>query len=334
MLAQVPLFPEQASTHAPRVDALLFFLLSISGFFAGLIALLIIVFAVKYRRRSEKERPAANPGSLKLEVAWTVIPLGIAMVMFFWGAKLYFSWASPPADALEIYVVAKQWMWKFQHLGGQRAINQLHVPVGKPVKLTMTSQDVIHSFFVPAFRIHQDVLPNRYTTVWFQATNPVKYQLFCSQYCGTNHAKMIGQVIVLAKDEYQTWLSKGADGGLAAEGGKLFRKLQCITCHSADSKARAPVLEELYDSQVHLSDGRVVRAGNDYIRESILYPDAKIVAGFQPIMPSFKGLVNEEEIQQLIAFIKTLERGKTPRRTEEAQTPVPLPPRKKQEKKP
>ena len=321
MIESVPLFPEQASTHAVQVDALLFFLLGVSGFFVILIAGFIFWFAVKYRRLSDDERPAPIAGSLKLEIVWTLIPLAIALSIFVWGAQIYFSWARPPDDCLEVYVVGKQWMWKFQHLGGQREINQLHVPLNQPVKLTMISQDVIHSFFVPAFRVHQDVLPERYTTVWFQATKPGTYHLFCSQYCGTDHSKMIGQVIVMEKEAFRTWLNSGADGSLAVEGRKLFQKLQCITCHSADANARGPVLENLYGSTVHLSDGGIVRAEDAYLRESILYPDAKIVAGFQPVMPSYKGQVDEEEITQLIAFIKALKPGQTPRRNEEAEPP-------------
>src|SRR5271163_243874 len=203
----VPLFPEQASAHAEQVDRLFFFLLLVSGFFIALIAGLLIYFSVKYRRRSDADRPAVTASSLKLEFAWFLIPLPIALFIFAWGAQLYFSWARPPDDCMEIYVVGKQWMWKCQHLRGQREINELHVPVNQPVKLTMISQDVIHSFFVPAFRIHQDVLPGRYTTVWFQATKPGKYHLFCSQYCGTDHSKMIGMVVVMEKSDFETWLT-------------------------------------------------------------------------------------------------------------------------------
>jgi cytochrome c oxidase subunit 2 len=321
MMENVPLFPEQASTHAPQVDALLFFLLAVSGFFIAVIALVLFWFAIKYRRRSDADRPAAVPSSLKLELTWSLIPLVIALVIFAWGAQLYFSWARPPEDCMEVYVVGKQWMWKVQHLGGQREINQLHVPVNQPVKLTMISQDVIHSFFVPAFRIHQDVLPERYTTLWFQATKPGKYHLFCSQYCGTDHSRMIGEVIVMEKEAFRTWLESGVDGSMAVAGRKLFQKLQCVTCHSADAQARAPVLEDLYGKTVHLRDGKTVLADDAYIREKILNPDAKNVAGFRQIMPSFKGQVDEEEIRQLIAFIRYLRPGQTPKRNEDAEPP-------------
>jgi cytochrome c oxidase subunit II len=326
MLAQVAFIPEQASTYAVLVDGLFLFLLGVAGFFSLLIAALTLGFAIKYRRRSAAERPGPSKKALALEITWTVIPLGLVLVIFVWGAKLFFVWALPPDDAMEIFVVARQWMWKTQHLSGQREINQLHVPLGRPVKLTMISQDVIHSFFVPAFRVHQDVLPGRYTTLWFQATKVGRYHLFCSQYCGTSHADMKGEIIVMEPDAFQNWLESKAEGSPALEGRKLFQKLQCVTCHSANAKARAPILEDLYGRQVALQDGRTVLADNDYVRESILYPDAKIVAGFQPIMPSFKGQVNEEELLQLITFIRSLRPGQTPLRVEEAEPPVRIDP--------
>jgi cytochrome c oxidase subunit 2 len=226
-----------------------------------------------------------------------------------------------------MYVVAKQWMWKFQHPDGQREINELHVPAGRPVKLLLTSEDVIHSFFVPAFRVHMDVLPGRerFTSVWFQATRLGSHHLFCSQYCGTNHSGMIGEVIVMEPEAYEEWLRLHAEGSAALQGRKVFLKYRCISCHSADQNARAPVLEELYGKPVHLRDGRTVIADSDYIRESILDPAAKIVAGYENIMPTFKGQVSEEEIVQLITFIRALRRGETPRRVEEYPPPVTTP---------
>ena len=248
------------------------------------------------------------------------------MVMFTWGATIYFDAYRAPDDATPIYVQAKQWMWKFQHPEGQREINELHVPTGRPFKLLLTSEDVIHSFFVPEFRIHMDVLPNRYTSVWFQATRAGTYHLFCSQYCGTNHAGMVGRVIVMEPADYQSWLHYRAEGSLALEGRKVFLKYRCISCHSADPGARAPVLEELYGKPVHLQDGRTVTADENYIRESIYDPGAKIVAGWQNIMPTFKGQVSEEEVIELIAYIKSLRRGETPRRVEEFRPPAGTPP--------
>jgi cytochrome c oxidase subunit 2 len=230
-----------------------------------------------------------------------------------------------------IYGVGKQWMWKFQHPEGQREINDLHVPVGLPVKMMLTSEDVIHSFFVPDFRIHMDVLPGRYSSVWFQATKADTYHLFCSQYCGTGHARMIGRVIALEPADYAKWLFERAEGSLALQGRKTFLKYRCLSCHSADENARAPVLEDLYGKTVsfHLpgenlpaKNWRTVVADEDYIRESILNPSAKIVAGYENIMPTFKGQVTEEEIIELIAFIKSLHRGQTPRRVEEFPPPL------------
>lgn len=303
----LPLFPEQASAMAGRVDALYFYLLAVSGFFALLIAVLVIVFAIKYRRRSETELPRGIEGSLKLEVAWSVIPLLIALSFFFWGAKLFFAMNRPPNDALEVYVVGKQWMWKIQHADGQREINELHVPVGRAVRLTMTSQDVIHDFFVPAFRMKKDVVPGRYTTAWFQATRPGRYHLFCAQYCGTRHSAMIGWIYVMEPADYQAWLSGGAASeSLAAAGAKLFQRHACNTCHRPDSLARGPNLEVLFGKKVQISDGRTVTADESYIRESILNPNAKVVMGFQPIMPTFQGLVSEEELLQLVAYVKSL----------------------------
>lgn len=310
MFSNLPFFPEQASTVAKRVDALYYFLLSVAGFFAVLIAGLVIVFAVRYRRRAETDRPAEIHGSLRLELTWTVIPFALTMIMFFWGASVYVTLARPPDDALQVFVVGKQWMWKLQHLEGRREIDELHAPVGRPIKLTMTSEDVIHSFYVPAFRIKQDVIPGRYTTTWFEATKPGTYHLFCAEYCGTQHSGMIGHVIVMEPADYQAWLSGGPPAAsLASAGAVLFEQLGCITCHRGGAGARGPELAGLFGKPVHLQNGETIMADETYIRESILTPQAKIVAGFQPIMPTFKGLVSEEGLMQLIAYIKELGSG-------------------------
>jgi cytochrome c oxidase subunit 2 len=333
LFGQVPLFPETASTLAEDVDGLFFFILAITLFFTLLIAAMIFIFMVKYRRRSNADRPQHIHGSLKLELVWTIIPLLIALGIFVWGARVFVVWATPPDDAMEVYVVGRQWMWHIQHTGGQREINQLHVPVGKPVKVTLASQDVIHSFFIPAFRLHRDAIPGRYTTAWFQATKTGRYRLYCSEYCGTNHSSMIGEVVVMDAEAYREWLSRGADDSLATKGGKLFRKLQCVACHSADSRARAPVLENLYLRKVPLNDGATVIADEDYLRESIRNPNAKIVAGFQgpSIMPPFaEDMVDEEEMIQLIAFLRALGTGETPPRVESAEPPAVSLPRAKQ----
>jgi cytochrome c oxidase subunit II len=304
---QLPLFPEAASTIAPEVDALYFFLIAVSSFFAILIFSLVFFFAIRYRRRSESERPRPIVGSLKLELLWTIIPLILSMVMFAWGAKVYYDLYTPPTDAMNIYVVGKQWMWKLQHPEGVREINELHVPVGVKVRLTMTSEDVIHSFFVPAFRIKMDVLPGRYTTVWFEATRPGKYHLFCAEYCGTQHSTMIGSVYVLEPDEYEDWLS-GASAqtlSMAEAGRQVFHQADCVTCHLSDDPL-GPSLTGLYGSRVQLASGETVVADQEYIRESILNPNAKIVAGYEPVMPTYRGLLDEEEILQLIAYIRSL----------------------------
>jgi cytochrome c oxidase subunit 2 len=308
MILGFPLFPEQASTMAARVDALFYFLVAVTVFFAALIFFMIVVFAVKYRRRSEDERPRPIEENFWLEILWSVIPLGLTMVMFVWGAIIYLDIYNPPNDALEIGIVGRQWMWKAQHAEGQREINELHVPVGQAVKLTMTSEDVIHDVFLPAFRIKQDVLPGRYTTLWFQATKAGEYPLFCAQYCGTQHSGMVGRVVVLEPAEFEKWLSGGATGvSMIDQGASLFKRFGCETCHGAGGTSQGPSLAGLFGKTVKLQEGTTVTADENYIRESILDPRAKIVAGYQPIMPTFKGLVSEEGLLQLIAYIKSLE---------------------------
>ena len=298
---------------APRVDALYFYLLAVSGFFSVLIALMIIYFAIRYRRRSETELPKGVAGSLKLELAWTLIPFAITLTFFFWGARLFFAMNRPPDNALEVYVVGKQWMWKLQHADGQREINELHVPVGRPVRLTMTSEDVIHDFFVPAFRMKQDVLPGRYSTAWFQATKAGRYHLFCSQYCGTKHSAMTGWIDVMEPVAYENWLAGGVPGeSLASAGAKLFLQHACNTCHGDQPGARGPALTGLFGKTVHLQGGLTLIADESYIRESILNPNAKIVEGYQPIMPTYQGLISEEGLLQLVAYVKSLSKAGTP----------------------
>ncbi|HZR26401.1 MAG TPA: cytochrome c oxidase subunit II [Vicinamibacterales bacterium] len=291
---------------AGRVDALYFFLIAVAVFFGVLIAGLIVFFAVKYHRKNPNAVGAQIHGSMVLEAGWTIIPFMITMVIFVWGSSVYFAIAHPPADTLNIYAVGKQWMWKFQHLDGQREINELHVPVGRPVKVIATSEDVIHDFFVPAFRVKADVLPGRYVSIWFNPTKPGRYHLFCAEYCGTKHSGMIGEVIVMDPNEYESWLSGGPEGSLASAGGKLFQDLACNTCHRADAQGRGPMLEGLFGKTVNLQGGGTIVADEAYIRESILTPSAKVVDGFQPIMPTFQGLVTEEQLLQLIEYVKSL----------------------------
>ncbi len=327
MLAEIALFPPGASTTAQQVDFLFLSLVCICGTVLLLVATLMTYFCIRYRRRpGEVGNPAETPSSTALELFWTFVPLAIFMVIFVFGAKVYFGAFQPPADAATVYVMGKQWMWKFQHPEGQREINALHVPVGRPVRLLMTSEDVIHSLFVPDFRIHMDVLPDRYTSVWFQATQPGTYRLYCSQYCGTNHAGMTGNVIAMEPGDYGRWLQLGAEGSMALEGRKVFLKYRCVSCHSADAEARAPVLENLFGKTVVLDNGRSVKADETYIREKLLNPSAQIPAGYENIMPTFKGQLSEEEIYQLIAFIKSLRPGKTPNRVESYPQPTTTPP--------
>ncbi len=307
MFTNFPLFPQQASVQAGQVDALYFFMVAVTAFFSLLIAGLIVFFAVKYRRRHDDEVGVAIHGSLALELLWTVIPLIISLGMFTWGAVVFFDLYRVPAGAMEVFVVGKQWMWKVQHMGGQREINELHVPVGRPVKLIMGSEDVLHSYYIPAFRVKADVIPGRYSALWFQATKPGRYHLFCAEYCGTKHSGMIGSVIAMEPAAFQAWLSGGpAEESPVAAGAKLFQDQACFTCHQGGDQQRGPVLTNLFGSQVQLEGGGTVSADDAYLRESIMLPQAKIKAGFQPIMPTYQGLVTEEQLMQLIAYVKSL----------------------------
>src|ERR687885_506580 len=307
-MAWLPIYPPQASSISGEVDSLALFMLVVSLLIALGVFICIVVFVVKYRRRPGNDIGQPARRTLPLEVTWTLIPLGLAMIPFVWGAKIYLAEAQPPGDALDVYVVAKQWMWKTQLPGGQSEINSLHVPTGRAVRLTMTSQDVIHSFYVPAFRVKADVLPGRYTTLWFKATQPGQYMLYCAQYCGTNHAAMTGQVVAMAPGDYANWLNTGATAfqSPAAQGRKLFQQFGCVECHEA---GRAPPLQGLFGQPVLLSDGSTVIADENYIRQKLLTPGATIPAGYQPIMPSFAGRLSEEDILALIAYIKSIGPG-------------------------
>ncbi|HTF37600.1 MAG TPA: cytochrome c oxidase subunit II [Blastocatellia bacterium] len=303
----VPFSPDQASSFAGEVDALYGFLWALTIVIGSVISLLILYFAVKYRRRNEDEIPRPVRASHRLEAVWVGVPFVVAMGIFVWSAGIYYRMYRPPEEAIDVYVVAKQWMWKFQHLDGHREINVLHVPVGRKVKLTMTTEDVIHSFFVPAFRVKMDVVPGKYSTIWFEPTKAGRYHLFCAEYCGTSHSGMIGWVDVLEAPEYQAWLSGGAAGGsLAATGEKLFQQLACSTCHKSDGTGRGPVLEGVFGKTVQLANGQRVTADEAYVRESITNPKAKVVAGYDAIMPTFQGQVSEEQLLQLIAYIRSL----------------------------
>lgn len=306
------LFPESASTSAPLVDQLYFFLLAVSAFFTILICVLIVSFVLKFHRskapldrKVEEARPTGERYWI-LELTWTLIPLALTMIMFGWGAKLFQHNMQAPPNSLEINVLAKQWMWKVHHANGRREINSLHVPAGRPVKLQMISEDVIHSFFVPVFRVKQDVLPGRYTTLWFEATKPGRYHLFCAEYCGTDHSGMIGEVVVLEPAEYADWIQGGTHETLEAAGEKLFERFRCGSCHSGQTDARCPPLQGVFGRTVRLEDGSTVVADEDYLRESILNPTAKVVAGYRPDMPTYQEEIGEEGVVQLIAYLKTL----------------------------
>jgi cytochrome c oxidase subunit II len=319
------LFLPSASANAPSTDLLLACLAAVSIAVLILVFWLLLSYVVRYRASSPVARGDVANKTFGFEMSWTAATLVVFFGLFLWGAFLYVRLFQSPTNVMRIYVVAKQWMWKAQHPGGQREINELHIPVDRPVKLTLTSEDVIHDFFVPAFRTKIDVIPGRYVHTWFHPTKTGRFHLFCSQYCGTSHANMVGSVVVMERAEYADWLDSHAEGSLALQGRKLFLKLQCITCHSANSQARAPVLEDLYGRTVNLRDGRTVVADNGYLRESILYPEAKVVQGWESIMPTFKGQVNEEELIRLLAFIKSLKRWRTPVRTEDFPPPLGAP---------
>jgi cytochrome c oxidase subunit 2 len=293
---------------APRVDALYFFLVGLTAFFSLLIAGLIVYYAVKFRRRSPDAIGARIEGGMVLEITWTVVPFFIAMGIFVWGASVFFAMSRPPDDTLNIYVVGKQWMWKFQHLNGQREINELHVPVGRAVKLIMTSEDVIHDVFVPGFRVKADVIPGRYTNLWFQPTKPGRYHLFCAEYCGTRHSGMVGEVVVMEADQFQAWLGGGgAEGSPASVGAKLFADLACNTCHRPEVQGRGPRLDGLFGRTVTLEGGGSAVVDEAYIREAIVNPGARVAQGFQPVMPTYQGVVTEEGLLQLIEYVKSLQ---------------------------
>lgn len=317
-----PLFPAQASTIASGVDSVYFIMVGLSTLFATAVFVAIVFFAIRYRRAADVDRSRPLFESGRLEFAWSFIPLILGLAVFTFQAKMYFDLYQPPNEAMEIYVVGKQWMWYIQHPDGQREINELHVPLGQPVRLIMTSQDVIHSFYIPAFRIKQDVLPGRYTSIWFEPSQTGRYHLFCAEYCGTSHSGMIGSVVVMQPTEYQEWLTMnlgnvapalageaatpaGAGQSMAAAGEALFNQLGCATCHPAAGGV-GPSLVGIAGQPVELASGETVVADEEYLRESIVNPHAKIVAGYNPVMPTYEGQVNEEQLQQLVEYIKSL----------------------------
>ena len=306
--------PEQASTFAWEVDAVYLFIAFVCLIFGAGVFAALVYFTIKYKRKSEDEIPEQIEGNTPLEIFWSVAPLGIAMVMFFWGVLLFFKISTPPAEALNFYVVGKQWMWKTQHPSGKREINELHVPLGQPVKMTITSEDVLHSFYIPAFRTKIDAVPGRYTTSWFEATRVGEYHIFCAEYCGLDHSRMIGKVVVMEPAHYAQWLKTGnvmtaslssSNDPPEVAGARLFEEQRCNTCHQTNGTL-GPMLTGVFGNEVQLQGGGKIVADESYVRESIMNPTAKIVSGYQPIMPTYQGQLSEDQIVQLIAYIKSL----------------------------
>ena len=301
------LFPAEASTIAPWTDALYFFLLAMTLVGLLLVGALVFYFSVAYRK---EKSPVATQveGSTLLEATWTIIPLAIFLVTFVWGALLYFRIYNPPTNAMNIYVVGKQWMWKAEHPGGQHEINALHIPIGRPVQLTMISQDVFHSFSIPDFRVKREVIPGRYSTVWFEATEAGTYHLFCTQYCGTAHSAMIGQIVAMSPDDYTKWTQQSTSGmSLAQNGERLYSSMGCNACHNGTATARGPNLAGVYGSKLQLTNGSQVLVNDAYLRDAILNPSQHVTAGYAPIMPTYQGQISEEGLIDLVEFIKNLD---------------------------
>ncbi|HUJ31866.1 MAG TPA: cytochrome c oxidase subunit II [Candidatus Acidoferrum sp.] len=306
-VALVPIRPPAASTIAENVDRLHFTLTAITLFFTVVIFLCIFFFMIKYRRQSDDDQPEQIEGSLPLELTWTIIPAVICVGLFIWSSALYVRNSRPPAASTEIFVIGKQWMWHVQHPEGPREIDEMHVPVNEPIKLTMTSQDVIHDFYIPAFRVKKDVLPGRYTSLWFQATKVGTYHLFCAQYCGAEHSEMIGWVYVMTPTDYAAWLAGAAKTeSMASAGERLFTQLGCGSCHATDNTGRAPSLLGIYGKPETLKDGSTRIVDEALMREAIVNPNSVLLPKYPPIMPTFKGQVDEEQVLQLIAYVKSL----------------------------
>lgn len=302
-----PVFPPSASSTSQEVDGLFSYLLAVSGFFLTGIVLVMTYWLLKYRRGRPVYRRARRISTIPFEITWTIIPLMFFMSFFVWSANLYYRIQDPPADSLEIHVVGKQWMWKIQHPTGNREINELHVPVGRSVKLVMATEDVIHSFFLPAFRVKQDVVPGRYSRLWFRAVKVGNFPIYCAEYCGTDHSLMVGRIIVMPPGEFEAWLARGRPAEpVAARGERLFREVGCSGCHQGAGVVRAPPLEGLYGRPTPLADGQVVLADDKYLHDSIVFPNLEIAAGYAPLMPSFRGQLTEEQIFALVDYIKSL----------------------------
>src|SRR5262245_49780772 len=312
MFSGFSLFPAQASSLAPEIDNLYLGVITITGFFAVLVVVCITYFAIKYRDPTGDKVGAPITGSVPLELGWSLIPFVISIGIFVWAAVVFFHIVRAPDQTLDVYSTGKRWMWRFQHVDGRREINELHVPVGRPVRVVFTSEDVLHDLFIPAFRVKADAVPGRYSAIWFEATRAGEYHLFCAEYCGTNHSGMIGTVYVMEEADYQTWLSGGgaiSGGSLLQRGEALFTQLACDTCHLPNGTGRGPSLVGVYNAQVELENGSVVAADESYLRESILLSQAKTVKGYQQLMPTFQGLINEDGVAALIEYIKSMQPG-------------------------
>jgi cytochrome c oxidase subunit 2 len=312
MFSGFSLFPTQASTLAPEVDNLYLGIVAITAFFAVVVVIFVVYFAIKYRDDTGDKIGAPITGSMPLELGWSLIPFFISIGIFVWASVVFFHIVRAPDQTLDIYSTGKRWMWRFQHIDGQREINELHVPVGRPVRVVFTSEDVLHDLFIPAFRVKADAVPGRYSAIWFEPTQVGQYHIFCAEYCGTRHSGMIGTVYVMEQADYQAWLSGGGGltgGTMLQQGEALFTQLACVTCHLPDGTGRGPSLVGVFGSTVTLDNGSTVTADESYLRESILTSQAKTVKGYEHIMPTFQGLINEDGVAALIEYIKSMQAG-------------------------
>jgi cytochrome c oxidase subunit II len=313
MWKDVPLLPPSASTITGEYDLLWWFLVALTVVFTVLIAGLVLAFVVIFKKKEGRVATQIE-GSIQLEILWSIIPTLIVIALFVWGTALYVRFQKPPQNASDMYVVGKRWMWKAQHPSGQREINDLHIPVGQAFRLTMTSEDVIHSYYIPAFRTKKDVLPGKYSSIWFEATQTGVFHIFCAEYCGTKHSQMVGKVYVMEQVDYERWLSGSTGEAPEVAGKNLFETMRCATCHPIDpaqltisgAPARGPLLAGIYGKEIELQGGGKVLVNDEYIRESILKPLAKKVANYDPVMPTYEGQLGEEQILQLAAYIKSL----------------------------
>jgi len=304
MSGELLLFPPSASTAATHLDRLMLALTLLMSTVIIIVGALLVVFCIRYRRGARMPRANAPSRSRRIELIWSTGPLLVFLGIYAWAAHDFLELARVPADAMPVFVVAKQWMWKLEHANGRREISELHVPVGRPVRLTMTSQDVIHSFYVPAFRIKQDVVPGRYTTLWFEATQTGEYDLFCAEYCGTQHSLMRGRIVVMSPADFAAWLDRGTQQpSMAQRGFALFRSYGCDGCHGANSSVHAPKLDGVAGRTVALADGRNITADDTYLRDSILLPARDVVAGYAPIMPSYAGQIDEADLMAIIRYL-------------------------------